>query len=57
MLLVLLLIAAGIVLVILGALLKGVFYLLIIGAIVLALALIYGAVRTRLAGRGRRSRR
>jgi membrane protein implicated in regulation of membrane protease activity len=47
----LLLIIVAIVLGVVGLLANGLFYLLIIGAVVLVVALIYGAVRFRRAGR------
>ena len=53
--LVILLILAAIVLVIIGLIIKGLFYLLVIGVIVFVLALIFGAVRSQL--RRRRPRR
>jgi hypothetical protein len=50
------LIAAAIVLVLLGVLVEGLARLLFIGVIVLLVALIYGAIRTRLRRRARTRR-
>jgi hypothetical protein len=54
---VLALIAAAIALIVIGAILDGLFRLLIIGVIVLAVAVIWGAVRARRGGRPRGVRR
>ena len=51
------LIAAAIVLLIIGVIIHGLFYLLIIGVVVLALCLLYGVWRLRRANKRRHPRR
>jgi hypothetical protein len=54
---VLALIAAAVALAVVGIIIDGLFYLLIIGVVVLAVALVYGAMRTWRRGGPRRPRR
>ena len=54
---VLVLIAAAIALAVIGVIIEGLFYLLIIGLVVLAAALTYAAMRTWRRGGSRRPRR
>ncbi len=54
---VLLVVAAAIALLLIGIFVKGLLYLLVIGAIILGLALLFSALRSFLGSRRRRSRR